>query len=93
MTTIFAICNFTCLFCAAISIYLSIKLFCRGRELRRVTMELEKLERLYGAMALELQNMTDSIMLEDVEGAKIFYNKIHKLHKQFMNVGTNKGDM
>jgi hypothetical protein len=75
------------------TIYMSIKLFCRSRELRRATEEIEKLERLYTAMALEFKNMIDSVVLEDAEGVKIFYDKLHRLHEQFMSVGVvDKGD-
>ena len=40
-------------------------------------------------MALELQNMTDAVMLHDSDGVEIFYNKIYALHQQFMAVRTD----
>jgi hypothetical protein len=66
---------------------MSIKLIRRSRELRKVTERLEKLEKYYMNMALELQNLTDAVMLSDLDGAGIFYEKILSLHKQFMAVG------
>jgi TRAP-type C4-dicarboxylate transport system permease small subunit len=78
-----------CLACAIMSICMSIELLKRSRELRRVTTKLEKFEKIYGAMALELQNMTDAVMLHDHDGVEIFYNKIYALHQQFMAVRTD----
>ncbi len=61
----------------------------RSNELRRATAKLEKFEKIYGAMALELQNMTDAVMMHDYDGVEIFYNKIYALHQQFMAVRTD----
>jgi len=58
----------------------------RSRELKRITAKLEKFERLYGAMAFEMQNMADAVALKDEDGVGIFYNKIYALHQQFMSV-------
>ena len=83
------ICSVLCLLCACMSICMSIKLMRRSRELRKATERTEKLERLYGRMAQELHNMTDSMVLFDADGVAIFYQKILDLHIEFMAIGVD----
>jgi len=78
-----------CFVCSIMSICMSLVLMKRSRELRRVTAKLEKFEKIYGAMALELQNMTDAVVLHDHDGVEIFYKKIYSLHQQFMAIRTD----
>ena len=75
--------------CCAVVILLSIRLVHRSIELRKATQQLQKLERLYRAMAMEMQNMVDAMMLCDPPGVQVFYDKLNKLHGQFMAVGKD----
>jgi hypothetical protein len=65
---------------------MSVKLARRSQELRQATAKLEKFEKIYTAMTLEIQNMTDAMLLQDHEGIKIFYDKLYALHQQFMSI-------
>ena len=79
--------NFLMLFCAAMSLSMAYRLHKRAVELRKMTEMMRKFERLYTEMAQQLNNISIAIELNDEEGVKIFFGKLHALHKKFMAIG------
>ncbi|MCK9558697.1 MAG: hypothetical protein M0R50_11765 [Candidatus Cloacimonetes bacterium] len=70
-------------------VMMSIRLRKSSAKLMKAADRLKRMENLYACMTNELQNIVDSIMLSDRDGANLFYEKMLKLHEQFMLIGKD----